>query len=197
MPNAAFTALLNDLYTITKRDDLVAETTVAVRAATVKLHQSDFYPRDLVETKVQFSTADYFQTLAYRSLFPNLRALHYVRKYESGAPTEFLDIVSPTNVMDEYNVSKENICYMAGDVIQVRSNTQITDLLIGFYSNPVTLVDSYSSWIADMHNFAIVFEAAATVFKMVGQDQEASAYKILAGEQMQIVKNSNILAEGF
>jgi hypothetical protein len=75
MPNAAFTALLADVYDITKRSDLVAETTLAVRAATLKLHQSDFYPKDLSEAKVQFASSAYFQSLAYSSLFPRFRNL--------------------------------------------------------------------------------------------------------------------------
>lgn len=197
MPNAAFTALLTDVYTITNRADLVAETALAVRTAALKLHQSDFYPRDLVETKVQFSTAAYFQALAYRSLFSNFRALSYARKYESGEPTQFLDVVTPTNVLDSYGIAKENICYLAGDVIQIRSDTQVTDILLGFYSNPVTLPDTFSSWIDDLHHYAIVTEAAATVFKMIGKDEEAAMYKLLAGDQFMIMRNSNIVAEGF
>lgn len=197
MPNATFTALLDDVYTLTNRSDLVAETTVAVRVATLKLHQSDFYPRDLVESRVQFSAADYFQALAYKSLFPGWRALSYARKYESGAPTEVLEIISPTNILDSYSVEKENVCYVAGAVLQIRSLTQINEVLVGFYQNPVTLPDTYASWIADVYPFAIVLEAAATVFKMIGKDEEASTYRQLAGEQLLMVKNSNITAEGF
>jgi hypothetical protein len=194
MANAAFTALLADIYTITDRADLVSETTLAVRTATLKLHQSDFYPRDLVESKVQFNTADYFQALAYKALFPQMRKLEYMRKYESGAPTGFLDVVTPTNVLDSYGIAKEDICYLAGEVIQIRSSTAFTDVLIGFYQNPTTAPDTYASWIDDLYHFAIVTEAAASVFKMIGKDEEAAAYKTLAGEQFMLVRNSNILA---
>ena len=103
MPNAAFTALLADVYDITKRSDLVAETTLAIRAATLKLHQSDFYPKDLSEAKVQFTSSAYFQSLAYSSLFPRFRNLSYIRKYESGAPTGSLKVIEPTNIFDSYN----------------------------------------------------------------------------------------------
>lgn len=197
MPNAAFTALVNDVYTITNRADLVAETSVAVRAATLKLHQSDFYPKDLTETRVQFTAADYFQTLAYKSLFPQFRALSYIRKYEAGAPTEVLKVIEPSEIFDSYNVAKEDVCYLAGAVIQVRSSTKITDLLIGMYQNPVTGTETYDSWIGTTHPFAVVTEAAATVFKMIGYDEQAAMYKQLAGEHAMQMKNSNILAEGY
>lgn len=196
MANAAFTALLAEVYKITAREDLTAETSLAVRAATLKLHQSDFYPRDLVEAKLQFSVPGYYQSLAYKSLFPRFRALKYARKYESGEPTKFLTVLSPDNILDAYGVSKENVCYMAGEVIQIRSDTELEELLMGFYQNPVTTEDDYASWINDLHPFAIITEAAHTIFKMVGFDEQAATYQRLAGEQALLVKNFNILAEG-
>ena len=55
---ATFTELCNDVYTMTKRPDLVAETKLAVKAATLKAHQSDFYPKDIYETGIQFSRSE-------------------------------------------------------------------------------------------------------------------------------------------
>lgn len=197
MANAAFTALLDDVYSITDRPDLIAETTLAVRTATLKLHQSDFYPKDLAEARVQFDVAGYFQTLAYRSLFSNFRAISYIRKYETGEPTQFLDIVSPTDVLDSYSIAKENIAYLAGASIQLRSNTAITEILFGYYTNPITAPDTFVSWVASEHPQAIVAEAAAQVFKMIGFDEQASMYKQLSGEQAMLLRNANIQAEGY
>lgn len=195
MANAAFTTLLNNVYSITNRSDLVADTTYAVRAATLKLHNLDYFVRDLKESKVNFSVADYYQSITYRTLFPRFRALHYVRKFESGAPTHFLTPLSPDNVLDSYGVSKENVCYIAGDVIQLRSNTQITDVLIGYFQTPITDPDTYDSWIAEVYGAAIEAEAASTVFKMIGYDEQESRYRTLAAEWARAVQTQNILAE--
>ena len=46
---ATYQELYDDVVTITKRPDLAAETALAIRAATLKLHQSDFYFKDLFE----------------------------------------------------------------------------------------------------------------------------------------------------
>lgn len=197
MPNAAFTTLINDVYTITKRSDLVAETSVAVRAATLKLHQMEFFPRDLSESKVNFSVADFYQTLPYATLFPQFRALSYLRKYEGGAPTQVIDVIQPTDILDSYGISKENVAYMAGAVIQIRSNTKIETVLLGFYNNPITGPDTYASWIGTNHPFAVINEAAATVFKMIGFDEQASTYRQLAAESALHVKNFNLNAEGY
>jgi hypothetical protein len=197
MPNAAFTSLVDDVYTVTNRSDLVAETSMAVRAATLKLHHSDFYPRDLKESRVQFDTANNFQALAYRTLFPNFRALSYIRKYESGEPTQLLEVISPTDIFDSYNVAKENVCYLAGEVIQIRSYTAISEILIGYYDNPITSPDNYASWIADIHRDAIISEASASVFRMIGAYEQAQMYDRMAREQMILVRNSNIQAQGY
>lgn len=195
--NAAFTALLGEVYTITNRPDLEAETSMAVRAATLKLHHIDFFPRDLVEQHVVFDAADYFQVLAYKDLFARFRALSYARKYENGDATQFLKVITPTDLFDGYGYTKENVCYLAGEVIQIRSHTEISELLVGYYQNPLTVPDDYSSWINDLYPFAIITEAAAAVFKMIGKDEENSLYRQMAAEHAQIVRNSNITAEAF
>ena len=49
------------VYTITNRPDLFTETKLAVKAATLKMHQSDYYYRDLLEQGIAFDTSDYTQ----------------------------------------------------------------------------------------------------------------------------------------
>ena len=53
--------LIAEVYTITNRPDLVAQTLMAVRSATLKLHQSDYYYKDIFETGFQFTSAEYLQ----------------------------------------------------------------------------------------------------------------------------------------
>lgn len=197
MANAAFTALRNSVYDITNRADLVAETSLAVRAATLKLHHSDFYPRDLAESRVQFLTADYFQSLAYKQLFPDFRAISYIRKVDDNVPTKMLDVISPTDIFDSYNIAKEDVCYLAGEVIQIRSLTAITEILLGYYKNPPTTEDTYASWVYDLYPDAVIVEAAAQVFRMIGAAEQAQMYDRMAREYALMVRNSNISAEGF
>lgn len=195
MPTALFTSIVNDVYEITNRSDLVAETNLAVRQATLKLHQRDFYAKDLIESRVQFVTAAYYQSLAYASLFPSFRKLAYLRKFADGEAGDFLSLITPDNTFDSYGVSKEDICYLAGSVIQIRSSTSITDFLIGFYQNPTTNPELYDSWAANLYPNAVIAEAAAIVFKMIGYDEQASMYKAFANEAGQILHNTNVVAE--
>ena len=75
MANALLTSIVDDVYTMTKRPDLVADTLLAVKKATLKAHHTDFYPKDLLDSGLQFDTLEYIQCIEYRTLFPRFRTL--------------------------------------------------------------------------------------------------------------------------
>ena len=58
-----FDELVEEVFLITARRDLVAETNSAVKAATLKAHKSDFYSKDIFETGVEFDTFSFRQSL--------------------------------------------------------------------------------------------------------------------------------------
>ena len=193
--------LKTEVYTITGRPDRVNETASAIRSATLKAHQSDFYWKDLVEVGLDFGAPSYTQSLDYRSIFPLWRALKYMRKYDPtttpGTPGKFLDIIVPENVLDRYQVQKQDICYMAGAYLQTNSSTQDEYYLLGYYANPNITDTGYNSWVALDHPYMIIYDAAATVFKSIGKDEEAAAYRALLSEQLAMLQASNIGAVGF
>lgn len=192
------TELRNEVYTLTNRPDLVAETLSAVRAATLKLHQIDYFYKDLYEVGVSFSSAAYEQQLEYRTLIPRWRSLKYLRKTDStGSDTlGFFDIIVPENVLDGYYLNKNDVAYVAGAVIQIRSSTQFQYMLMGCYLQPDITVATYNSWIALDHPYAIIFEAAATVFKMIGDTEKFAAHSALAQMERQNIVISNVQSTG-
>lgn len=193
------TELQNEVYAITNRPDLVGRTQSAIRASTLKLHQADFYYKDLFETGITFSTAAYLQQLEYRPIIPNWRTLKYIRKsdvngMDSGA---FLDIVVPELVLDDYKQNRNDVAYATGEVIQIRSSTELQYIYLGCYINPNITLSGYSSWIAIDHPFAIVYEAAAQIFKQIGKTEEFNAYTALAIEQARTIGVNNIQTVGY
>jgi hypothetical protein len=191
--------LIAEVYTITNRPDLVAQTLTAVRSATLKLHQSDYYYKDLREQGIAFLSAQYLQQLEYRILYPRWRALKYIRKTDSTGQEQgkFFDLIAPENVLDDYKLNRTDVCYAAGDIIQIRSSTQVQYCIVGRYDNPDITQSGYNSWVALDHPYAIVFEAASTVFKMIGDTDQFAAYTGLAGQQLIELRNSNITAQGY
>lgn len=197
---ATFSELLADVYTLTNRPDLVNETKVAVKSATLKAHQIDFFYKDLFETGIQWSPVAYVQSLDYRTLVPRWRALKYLRKYDasgSGLPGAFLTILTPEQVLDSYSLAKEDVCYGAGEMIEIKSSTEDEYMLLGCYINPDITELSYSSWVALDHPYAIVFDAVATVFKTIGFDEQSAEYRRMVAEQYMLIRESNILAVGY
>ena len=194
---ATFTELLSDVYLLTNRPDLVEETKLAVKAATLKAHQSDFYYKDLFESGVEFNTADYTQALEYRTVFPRFRSLKYIRKSDaSGVVGDFLSVITPALALDRYGSSRDNVCYAAGEVIQIKSSTTLQYILLGIYLNPDVTESGYNSWVALDHPYYIVYEASASIFKLTGDDEKATMYKRFTDEQLAMLRQSNIEIEG-
>lgn len=201
---ADFNALVNDVFAITNRPDLIAETQMAVKSATLQLHRSDFFYKDIREEVLVFAASDYLQTIDYRTLFPQYRALKYLRKYD---PTQasandkvgsFLKIITPEQVLDGYNAQRSDIGYVAGSVIQLKSSTALQYVIIGLYENPVVATpETYKSWISDEAYYAIVYSAASKMFGTIlgnPAKQQATAQEAL--REFVEVSNSNIVATG-
>lgn len=191
--------LIQEVYTLTARSDRVDETASAIKSATLKAHQSDFYYKDLYEVGVDFGTPAFLQSMDYRTLIPKWRAVKYLRKYDltTLTPGQFLTLIPPEGVMDRYSVEKSNIYYVAGAYINIKSDTQDQGYLVGCYVNPDVTSVGYNSWIALDHPYAIIFDAAATVFKAIGKDEESAAYRGLVQEQISMLRASNITANGY
>lgn len=197
---ATFTDLCNDVYTITNRPDLIGETQLAVKAATLKVHQSDFYFRDLFETGITFPTSDFNQQFDPKAVVPLFRALKYLRRYDnsgSGKAAEFFKILTPGELLDSYNNDKTGVAYMAGTSLNIKSATSFQYALLGVYLNPDITQIGFTSWVAVDHPYAIVFEAARLLFKQIGFDEQSSAFERLAAEQLAEVRISNIQSVGY
>ncbi len=199
--NTLLTSLINDVYILTNRPDLVGETLLAVRTATLKAHNSDYFYKDIFETGIMFDTVIPQQSLDYKTLVPRWRALKYVREFDyttpPGTPGQFLEVVTPDDVLDSYNVNRENVCYVAGQTLQIRTYTAGQYFLLGCYRYPDVGTETYSSWIADEQSAAIVYEATSTVFKTIGYDEQYSAYQGLVAAQYAELKITNIVANGY
>ena len=192
------TELQQEVYTITNRPTLVAETLLAVRQATLALHQMDYWWKDLQETGISFTSSSYRQELDFRSILPLFRSLKYLRKSDStGTAGAFFDVVQPESVLDSYGADRTNVCYAAGTSIEIKSSTEFQYAILGYYANPNITVAAYNSWIALDHPYAIVFKAAEIVFKVIGKSEEFAAYKLLRDEEMQRLTVSNVQVSGY
>lgn len=193
-----FTEICDEVYTLTSRPDLVADTKAAVKAATLWAHGADFMPKDLYEVPITWDSAKFLQEFNYKSEIPRWRALSYLRKFDfaSDTPGEFFDILEPQDVLDQYGADKPNVCYLAGVYLKVRSTQEFSGALLGCYVHPNVTEGGYSSWIADENMWPLVYKAASTVFKVIGLVERANGMESVAMEHLASIVRSNILAEG-
>jgi hypothetical protein len=195
--STSFASLVADVMTLTNRPDLVNETNLAVRAATLKAHRNDDYIKDFAEYSVAFSSADFFQTLDYKSVIPLWRKPRYIRKYTTkGGPGNFLTYLEPEKVVDSYGDNRTDIFYVAGMNVQIRSSDSLQYILVGAYINPDVTPAAFNSWIADDHPFAIIYEATAILFKTIGFDEQVVTYRQMVAEQMQELNKHAITGLG-
>lgn len=202
------TELTAEVVVITNRPDRTAETLSALRSALLKLHswEGNFFPKDLYETGITFPTSAFFQAIDYRTIIPRWRALKYLRKFDNtaypppGIAGKFFKIITPEaqSSLDSYNLNQEDVAYLAGEIIQVRSCTEFQYALLGCYRHPLvgSTADTYGSWISQEYPFAVIHLAAAQVLAAVGKLDEAQRQTALAGVDIQLMVNSNIVAVG-
>ena len=197
---ATFAELVADVKILTNRPDLDSEIKLAVKAATLKAHHTDFYPKDLFETGISWSPIGYTQSLDYRTLIPRWRSLKYLRKLDSTGliAGAFFTVITPDQslVQDEYYIDKTDVCYLGGSNLEIKSSTQETYMMLGCYIHPDITESGYTSWIAKDHPYCIEYEATSKIFKQIGYDEQATMMNKEVTEQFMLLRNSEILAQG-
>jgi hypothetical protein len=190
--------LRDEVYLITNRPDLADRTLSAIRSTTLSIHQREYWYKDIRESGIDLGSSAYIHSWEYRTLIPRFRALKYARKTDvSGFEGEVLTVLTTDDALDNYQLSRQNVVYAAGDNLQIRSSTELRYVLLGWYENPNVTVDGYSSWIARDHPFAIIYGAAAQIFKSVGKTEEFQAYALMMREQEAAISISNVQVKGY
>ena len=176
--------LIAEVYDLTGRPDLVAMTLSAIKSATLKAHQTDFYSKDIYEIQFSFMAPGYTFSLDYISIISNYRALKYMRKYDIASATagKFFTVITPEEVLDQFGRELTDVAYVAGRVIEIKSSTEFKTMLLGAYVQPVITTIGYSSWVADLYPYAIIHEAARVVFGSISMHEEKNAQKELVSE---------------
>lgn len=192
-------SLVAEVYQLTNRPDLVAQTTQAVKMATLKAHSSDFYSRDLVE--VNRVTASLLSQFAIATTFlPRFRALHTAQKSELvrqiRQPYKFFGILGADDLVDAYERYRLDVTWLVGNNLNFRTSSPLTHVYLTYYTYPDVTDATFNSWIDQVQPHAIICEAARTMFKTLGYDAESSTYTALVSEQLAMLKMSNITVRG-
>lgn len=198
-----FSELVDEVILITGRPDLAALTQSQVRAATLKAHQKDFFYKDIVEVGVQLSAPAHVTSFRPADIVPRYRKPAYLREWlYDGTSATFgrggrkFDVVDTSNAQDAYGFFKQDVYYLAGDLLQIRSSKPLSHALFGAYVLPDITPGGYKSWIAEEFPYAIIHGAARGVFKAIGADSQAAEQDSQTAEWYAILTINSIPDEG-
>ncbi len=200
-----FTELNAAVVTITNRPDLVAETSLAVRRATARMHSIDFWPKDIQEVTLSLITPAFLGQIDTTILpFSRFRAMKYLREYNlvHSGRERYMTKVEPDCLVDEYGYEIQSLWYPAGTVINwkvgyaVQAIAGITGLSVGYYQNPDVSPTTFSSWIAQIEPWCIVEDAAARVLKLTGQLDLANSIAQEAVESLMLLRQNYLEGVG-
>jgi hypothetical protein len=176
--------IFDEVKLLSKRFDIDDKIAIAIRMATLRLHRTDFYYRDLIEAQVYWTAADTIVDLNVVTWLYNYRSVQYVRYWDPDTLLlgKMLDPIDPRDVLDEYNYERLDRWYNAGDVLKMRFSVPTRGAQIGYFSSPIVHpTTQYNSWIAvDMPDI-IIQSALAYLFNMTGKQEEARAINIMVG----------------
>lgn len=179
--------LVTSVMTITNRPDLVAETNLAIRRATQRLHGCESFPKDIRTVVLPVSPAAMAGAIdTSLAPFTRFRAMKWLRE-SVPLPTgreRFLTKLEPDMLTDSYGIGSTNIWWLAGSTINWNvaylstSPSGLSALELGYYQNPDTNLATYdasNSWIAVNEPWCIIEEASAKILRLTGQLDVANA----------------------
>lgn len=164
--------LITEIYSLTARPDLTAETQIALRNSVRAAHKSGKYWRDLTTVTVgsdatPLVTTNSIQTIDLPTYCPNFRQLAYLK---SGTQDKQYRGIMIDDLIDPDNFYRTDVYYGFGQTIKLRAAYPENSYELAYYQYPVVSpTSSFASWIADQHRDLLTLWAACTVLAIVGE----------------------------
>lgn len=180
---AIFDTALQYVIDDTGRPELEDVIKRRIQRTVLMLHRVDFFKKDMIEQVLMFQTSQAVQIIK-SSLFPRLRSIAYIRKFDPSAslsdPTvfdraggDFFSEVNPQMAMDGYGFDKRNKMYQAADSIKLMSSENIARVLFAWFRDPlIEPITNCDSWILQNYPNLVACYVKARVFKDIGKDEE-------------------------
>jgi hypothetical protein len=171
--------ILEDIFVLTKRRDLSHETELALRTATLSVHSMGAYPRDLCTELIQLVNPTYAMSINISETLPRFRGvatLQIVDVNYAPLTTPVIEVLEFGDIrIPGYNQLKTNVAYVAGNALNVTSNTPFYGVLVEFFQLPNVRRGSYDSWAAQLFPAIISHTAAIQVWGASGNEEKAAA----------------------
>ena len=162
--------LITQVYEVTNRSDLMAETRACILRATLAAHHVDVFWRDARVQLIDCTSKPEYVYKIRVDTFPRLRA---VSKIATWCVYSQVPVYVLPNTQGLGCKGKE-FWRIEGDTLTISSPYPYKTFEISYYQNPD--LANYSSWIADLYPYIIVDWATYLLFEMIGDAQQAAMY---------------------
>lgn len=193
------TELQEKVIEITNRPDLAALTFSAIQSATLKMHRLDYFPKDLFQGVIDTGAVSAEKELSTTLTLPRFRTLNFIRVYDlvTAKPTVDFNIIDALNLNDQYGVQRPNVAFLAGDNIRLKAAAAFQHIYISYYTDPIVTSAGYASWIANGYPFALIHEAAAQIFRSIGQMEKFRSQRELTADEITVLRTTSIQQVGY
>lgn len=180
-----FVEMQTQVNIYTKRPELVTLTDSAIRMATLRAHQVDFFSRDQTNIPMTYVPATSNQIFVDEpniyTLTSFLRTPDILQVLDTTTliPVEMLEFVTDyKNFWDNEGCLKPSVYTLLGNTLRFRSLSNTGKLRFYYYQNPVVTSAAYNSWIADLYKEELAMWAAAIVWMRSGFQEIAQQVQI-------------------
>lgn len=188
-----WSSIQTEVYTLTNRPDLAAETLAAVRSAVRTAHTSAKYWKDLVAAPlVGIATSTPVQSIPLSAL-TRPRAIASIQVTGQDI---YLDPVTIDDLVDADGFVRTNKYWGLGAELKLRAENPVSAYTVCYYQWPFTDASNVTSWIVDDYRDLILFWAASTVLGMVGETEIRGRMDSLAAIAFADLQQDNIEVAG-
>ncbi len=169
--------LSTEVYLLTGRPDLVAQTDFAIKSILLEVHKRDTFPNDRKEILIDLVTTG---RKVAGPLPANYRHVEYVRSWPTSSidPTEILTLIQPSQVMTSLGGNFTDVFYIAGTHLNALLSKESDRLLLGYYALPdLSEAGAAVDWVALRYPEMIIHGAAAKVLGRIGFREEANVQR--------------------
>jgi len=144
------------------------------------------------------------------NLLTRMRTISYIRKWQTVDPFG-MAILDPQNgqlgtvaggdlterapdtMFDGYGYDVNDVFYRSGDSINIRSSTPLSQVYLGYFSDPYTQpIEQINSWIARDYPALIAAEVKAKIFSDIGKDEEKKGALQEVAQELAILQTNNV-----
>jgi hypothetical protein len=182
---------------MTKRPELVAQTTAAITLATIRAHTCEFFPRDRAESYLTYTPTNtvFVDIPNIYTTIPRLRTIESLFGVDasSNLPVEAFEFRTRFEDFWQDNALAHSSYTLVGDTLRLAPQVQSGKLRMIQFSLPVAIETGYSSWIADMHPDSLAQWAAGIVWARSGNEEMARNAQADVEGFKEILKSSYLM----